>query len=128
MSPEQYDPATLEWREKVCSNCSSCHRLLRFMEGPLCDGCVDADEAKPVRDKYYGIRWGEDQKRSREVADALREHRGDSDPPEASVSGVRTVLRDTLAVDLSCLGKVVFHQPRKSTMDTMREGFVPKAR
>jgi hypothetical protein len=124
MSPgEKTDPATLEWREKVCARCCQCSRLLAFMEGPMCDPCLDEDEVRPCRDKYYGVKLTEERMLKAEVAEALRSYRGESSVPPPAHSGVRLVVRDTLAVDLSCLGKVVFHRHTPKTMDTLPVGW-----
>jgi hypothetical protein len=31
----------------VCGRCTDCRRTLAFMEGPMCDRCLDALEARP---------------------------------------------------------------------------------
>jgi hypothetical protein len=129
------DLATSEWREKVCAICCSCNLPLRFMEGPLCDACLDLDEVRPVRDKYYGVKSVDKNRVAEErrlAEDETRyceegwwdEFRGFSDDP--GESGVRPSLRSTLQVDMCCLGRIVLCLPRKSTMDTMRDGLRPQ--
>ena len=68
--------------------------------------------------------------------DALREARGErftetQDPPAVSSedreSGVRISARDTLAVDLCCLGRIVLHRPARA-VDTARDFFPSKVR
>ena len=50
------DYATEEWRRKVCSRCSSCGSLLAFMEGPLCDPCLDLNEVCPAGQTSTSLR------------------------------------------------------------------------
>lgn len=128
---ENPDPATSEWREKVCALCCSCSRLLAFMEGPVCDGCLDLDEVRPVGDKYYGMktlekRRLEEERRLEAEEDDFDEFSGLSPDPFPGKSGVRLVVRDALAVDLSCLGKIVYFRETKKTIDTMSEGLRPQ--
>ena len=114
---EKTDPAA-EWREKVCAYCCRCSRSLAFMEGPLCDACLDAEEVRPVKDKYYGMRAL--QKNREDIEDLGLDY---SEIPEAEKSGPRLVVRDVLAVDLSCLGRIVLHRPTPKTMDTLPVGW-----
>jgi hypothetical protein len=126
---EKSDPASVEWRDKVCSNCFTCRTLLRFMEGPICDSCLDQDDLRVIHDKYYGMKVLQ---KIRDKADRdylLGACEDDEDcVPLPTKSGVRLVVRDSLAVDLCCLGRIVYHRVTKSTMDTLPVGWKTKSR
>jgi hypothetical protein len=44
---------TTAWRRATQARCDRCSRLLVFLEGPICDPCLDADEQRYPRSLCY---------------------------------------------------------------------------
>jgi len=100
-----------EWRAQGAATCSRCKQALLFLEGPLCDDCIDKEEREDFSlDRYSHVRATNNCVRNGD----FREHSG-----EQKEERIRpNIARDRFAVNLET-GE--FWWPAKMRADTVPE-------